>query len=198
MAATTSSTQRGGYNREVEWWLTELARLMGQRSNFGGLVAVIERGGTGGNSGTKGCGMIRIEPFENAGILHSTRYGERSVHGDFSRMRLCERAWSDLSIYARWLLTARYCYSREKLPPGIHGQLGDLSAVAFVVAQFSDYARLPGSVRKPMVDRILEGASKKDALVWAEKSAARELGQAHGLWDVCRAHADVMAELRSA
>lgn len=176
-------TQRGGYNREVEWYLTEVSRLMGERSNFGGLVAVIERGGTGGNSGTKGCGMIRIEPFENSGELSR-------IHGEFKRMRRCELAWLALSLEARWLLSARYCYSREKLPPGLHGQLGDLSGVAFVVAAISD--NNPGPKHRCQIDRLVSGAPKKGALKWAEDSAAKALDTAHSLWGVCRAHVDTM------
>jgi hypothetical protein len=176
-------TQRGGYNREVEWYLTEVSRLMGERSNFGGLVAVIERGGTGGNSGTKGCGIIRVEPFEASGDLSV-------IHRDFKRARRCEIAWSKLSLEARWVLAARYCYRREKLPHGLHGQLGDLSGVAFVVAALSDAN--PGPRHKCQIDRLVTGAPKKGSLAWAEVSAEKALKNAHSLWKVCRAHVETM------
>jgi hypothetical protein len=170
--------QRGGYNREVEWYLTELSRIMGERSNFGGLVASIERGGSGGNSGTKGVGMVRIEPFENAGNLHATLDDDRSVHGTFARAYACEQTWRRLGIHRQWRLAARYCLTREKLPPGLHGQLGDLSAVAFVVA----YQAGPEQVQ-----RLWVGAAKKGALRWAEDAAAKALEIDHAVWDEERA-----------
>lgn len=179
------ATQRGGYRHEVEWYLTEVARLMGERSNFGGLVAVIERGGSGGCKGTKGCGIVRVEPFETGPDLVL-------VHRDFRRARACEATWLAIGQRSRWILAARYCYSREKLPPGLHGQLGDLSAVAFVVAKFADDARDKDARRKSQVERLLDGAGKKDALGWAEKTAEKALQEAHGLWGACRAHAEVM------
>lgn len=179
-----STTQRGGYNREVEWYLTEVARLMGERSNFGGLVAVIERGGTGGCKGTKGCGIVRIEPFENGPELVL-------LHRDFGRARRCEATWEALSTYHRWLLAARYCYSREKLPPGLHGQLGDLSVVAMVAAASVDEAHRHEDGHKCQVARLLDGAPKKGGNKWAENLAARELEHAHTMWGLLRAQAAI-------
>lgn len=173
-ADTSRATQRGGYNREVEWYLTETARLTGERSNFGGLVAVIERGGSGGCSGTKGCGMTRIEPFEFGPELVL-------VHKDFTRLRLCDAAWNRLGMAHQAILHARYCYSRERLPPGLHGQLGDLSEVAIVLVRRKGEDELA---------RLLKGAAKKGGLTWAEKLAARELEVAHGVWVIMRAGAE--------
>lgn len=180
-ADTSRATQRGGYNREVEWYLTETARLTGERSNFGGLVAVIERGGTGGNSGTKGCGMTRIEPFEFGPELVL-------VHKDFRRLRQCDGAWARLSAHHQAILHARYCYSRERLPPGLHGQLGDLSEVAVVLLRRRGESELA---------RLLKGAAKKGALAWAEKLAAKELEQAHDMWALMRASTEGMVAIGS-
>jgi hypothetical protein len=168
--------QRGGYNREVEWYLTELSRIMGERSNFGGLVASIERGGSGGCSGTKGVGMVRVEPFENWD-------GEffAKVHQAFGRANACEQTWRRCGLHVQWILAARYCLTREKLPPGLHGQLGDLSAVAFVVA----YQAGPEQVQ-----RLFAGADKKGGLRWAEDAAAKQLEIGHAVWEEERAGVD--------
>jgi hypothetical protein len=179
--------QRGGYNREVEWYLTELSRIMGERSNFGGLVASIERGGSGGNSGTKGVGMVRIEPFENAGNLHATTSDDRSIHGDFARANACEQTWRRLGIHYQWIGSGRYCLKREKLPPGLYGQLGDLSGVAFVLAYESG---------PDQVERLIVGASKKSGLRWAEDGAAKELERMHSVWTEERAGVDRRAAVR--
>lgn len=185
---TSRVTQRGGYNREVEWYLTEVSRLHGERSNFAGLVAAIERGGSGGCSGTKGCGIVRIEPFENRG-------GEffKDVHKDFARANSCEATWLRLGVETRWILAARYCYTREKLPPGLHGQLGDLSAVAVVMAALRDAT---GEHEASQFDRLMVASQKKGGNQWAEKMAETGLKQAHEMWATLRAHIETMEACR--
>jgi hypothetical protein len=196
---TSSVTQRGGYNREVEWYRTETARLMGERSNFAGLVAAIERGGSGGCSGTKGCGMIRIEPFENTG----GQFFEKP-HREMQRMRRCDHAWRDLGTRGQLILDGRYIFPLGILPPGIHGQLGDLSGVVWVLAILMDNE--PESKRagqKSQMERLVVGAekiangkAKKDSLEWAVKLAEVELRNAHALWVECRAHSEVMESVQ--
>jgi len=183
---TSRVTQRGGYNREVEWYLTEVSRLHGERSNFAGLVAAIERGGSGGCSGTKGCGIVRIEPFENAGELVD-------IHRNFRRANACQTTWLRLSLETRWVLAARYCYTREKLPPGLHGQLGDLSAVAVVMAALRDAT---GEHEASQFDRLMAASQKKSGNQWAEKMAETGLKQAHEMWAVTRSMLDTMEACR--
>lgn len=181
---------RGGYNYEIDWWLTQSSSLMGERSNFGGLVAAIERGGTGGCSGTKGCGMIRVEPFETRGQLHASADGHGSIHGDFDRVRACEYTWRHIGNYSRWVLAARYCYDRNKLPIGLYGQLGDLSAVAYVVAMRLDDER-PG---RHYVERLTKLAGEHGSLASYEDRAAKALTVAHGDWALFRASAEAQQQ----
>jgi hypothetical protein len=117
----------GGYSKELENFLQTRASLLGEHSNYGGLVASIQRGGSGGNRGTKGVGIVRVEPFEDWEHLGA-------LHKAFGRDTKCERAWRALTSYERWLLCARYLGIREQLPVGMLGQLGDLAVVAYVVA----------------------------------------------------------------
>lgn len=173
-------TQRGGYSAELENFLTTSSTLLGERSNFGGLVASIERGGSGGCSGTKGVGMLRIEPFEN----WDGRFFEK-VHQSFGRYSLCNVTWKRLGLRHQWRLSARYCYSREKLPHGLHGQLGDLSVVAFVIALESDDPAAS-------VEKLFRGAAKRGGLKSVEQTAARQLEISHRVWTVERAHVDTL------
>ena len=179
-----TNSKRDQYNHEIEWYLTEVCSIMGEKSNFCGLVAVIERGGNGGCSGTKGCGITRVEPFENCGALHVTSENGRSIHADFERIRECDETWRRIGQFSRWVLAARYCYSRDKLPPGLHGQLGDLSAVAYVVATRLDGAAANGLTTH--VDKLLDGADKRGALRGIEAKAAQALKVAHADWDLFR------------
>lgn len=165
--------QRGGYSGELESWLTSNSALMGERSNFGGLKAAIERGGSGGCKGTKGVGRDRIEPFEN----WTGKFFER-VHEALDRSDRCWMAWRGLTDYGRNLLSARYLYGRLKLPPGLHGQLGDLSAVAYVVA---DRLGLGGR----LVNDIANGHCRQ----W-ESICAIALEEAHRDWYAERATAE--------
>lgn len=185
-------TQRGGYSAELESFLTTSSSLLGERSNFSGLVASIERGGSGGCSGTKGVGMTRFEPFENW-------KGEffKSVHQAFSRLELCEAAWRRMGLRNQWILAARYCYSREKLPHGMHGQLGDLSAVVLVLAMLSDdpdgqMAKIFTNADKWVTGR---GGVKTGKLKPFETSAGIALELAHAIWRTERAHVDTMVAL---
>lgn len=125
--AKTESSVPGGYSQELESWLRDRASLMGERSNFAGIVAAIEKGATGGNSGTKGCGIVRIEPFESWESLHV-------LHDTFERAGRCELAFRELTTFERWLACARYLYRRETVPAPMHLKLGHLSCVALVVA----------------------------------------------------------------
>jgi len=185
-------TQRGGYNAELENWLTNSASMMGERSNFAGLVASIERGGSGGCRGTKGVGMVRYDPFEHWGSIIA-------LNRAFDRAERCDIAWRQLIHYDQWLLAARYCYSREKLPHGMHGQLGDLSAVAFVCAHVFDDAWLdehkyddPEDVQRlpSQVVKLIAGAGRRGGLKWAEDQAATELQLAHSHWIERRSEVD--------
>lgn len=178
----STSTQKGGYNREVEWWLTEVARLHGEKSNHAGVVAAIERGINGGCKGTKGCGIIRVEPFENDGRLRAGFEGGRSIHGDFARARACEAAWRALRLPTQWILAARYCYTRNNLPPGILGQLGDLAVVAIVVVAIRDAQNEGVEGYRSQFARLMEGTRSKAGNRWAEELAARELTLAHAEW----------------
>lgn len=162
--------QPGGYSAELESFLQSRASLMGERSNFEGLAAAIERGGSGGNRGTKGVGIVRVEPFENW-----DRWGD--VFKRFDRDAKCELAWRSLTTYERWLLCARYCYTRERLPAGVHGQLGDLSVVAYVVAD-----------RLGLAHTLALDASKNRTRRW-EAIAEIALEDAHRSW--CESRADV-------
>lgn len=181
---TSSQTvvRRGSYNREVEWHLTEAASLMGERSNFPGLVAAIARGGSSGCSGTKGCGIIRIEPFENRG-------GEffSEVHRDFRRAKLCSEAWEMLDRRTKWVLAARYCFSRDRLPAGLYAALGELSAVAIVCAAFTDEAQKDNPKRKSKLERLLSGAAKRNDLTWGIELAEKSLQEGHNAWATYRA-----------
>lgn len=163
--------QPGGYSAELEQWLRNNASLMGEHSNFGGLISSIERGGSGGNRGTKGVGIVRIEPFEAWEEL-------AHLHAAFGRSRRCERAWRMLTTYERWLLCARYLYTRERLPAGVHGQLGDLSVVAYVVAD-----------RLGLTHRLALDASKNRTRQW-ENISAIVLEEAHRSWFAARAEVD--------
>jgi hypothetical protein len=163
--------QRGGYSAELANWLQNNASLMGERSNFGGLVASIERGGSGGCRGTKGVGVVRIEPFESWAKL-------KELHGAFDRAAKCEQAWRALTTYERWLLCARYLFSRDKLPAGMLGQLGDLSVVAYVVAD-----------RLGIASRLALDASKQRTRQW-ESVCAIALDEAHRSWQLARADVD--------
>jgi hypothetical protein len=70
---------------------------------------------------------------------------------------------------------------RENLPPGLHGQLGDLSAVAFVVAYQAGVDQ---------VQRLMVGANKKGGLRWAEDAAAKALEIDHAIWEEERVGVD--------
>ena len=180
--------QKGGYNHEIEWFLNEVSGILGERSNFGGLVSAIERGGSGGCSGTKGCGRASVDPFERYGALQDS--GGRSVHGDMERVRECTATWRLLGDYSRDLLAARYCCSVDKLTPGLHGQLGDLAAVSLVVAaKLDDEIAASGKPKphKSIVEQVIDGATQKGALRWIEKLAGIALEMAHGDWEMCRA-----------
>jgi hypothetical protein len=164
-------TQRGGYSAELETWLTTHESLLGERSAFSGLVASIERGATSGNSGTKGCGITRVEPFENWKKL-------RDVHNVIGRAGKCEMAFRMLTTYERWLLCARYLFVKTALPAGMHGTLGDLSAVAFVVAD-----------RLGLQAVIWQDASNQRTRRW-ESVAVMALKEAHQQWQMARAEVD--------
>lgn len=170
--------QAGGYSAELENFLQSRASLLGERSNFEGLTAAIERGGSGGNRGTKGVGIVRVEPFEQWESLPG-------LHKAFDRDSRCERAWRMLTTYERWLLCARYLYTRDRLPAGVHGQLGDLSVVAYVVAD-----------RLGLAHRLALDASKTRTKRW-ESVAEIALEDAHRAWYECRADADREVESES-
>ncbi len=176
-------TQRGGFNAELETWLTQHESLLGERSTFGGLVASIERGVTSGNSGTKGCGISRIEPFEGWISL-------RNVHAQIGRAGKCELAFRMLTRVERWLLCSRYLYVKTALPPGMYGALGDLSVVAMVVADqldllpelFQDAAKQRFRDWEPMAARMLEKAHRSytEAKAEVEREEAAEALQESG------------------
>jgi hypothetical protein len=165
--------QRGGYSAELELFLTTTAALMGERSNFDGQVAAIERGGSGGNSGTKGVGVIRIEMFESWESLDK-------LHKTFDRSRRCLMSWRMLSQYERDLAEARYLYCQKKLPPGLHGQLGDLSLVAYVVAE-----------RLGLSARLVRDIASERSRQW-ENVCAIAVEELHASW--CEARAAVNEE----
>jgi hypothetical protein len=186
-------TQRGGYNREIDWYLTERARMMGERSTFGGVVASIEKGGSGGCKGTKGVGVLRVEPFTNCKCDPDAKDGGcglcgcTALHRAFGRATACEMTWRRLGLVHQWRLAGRYAFSREKLPPGLYGQLGDLSGVAFVCAFEADEAAAGDAAHVSQVTRLIAGAAKKSALKWAENQAAKALVISHSVWDLERA-----------
>jgi len=191
-----TNRQRGGYSYELDSWLTTNAVLMDERSNFAGLKAAIERGGSGGNSGTKGVGMTRVEPFTQCSCATHLPGEERvsgvryscpvcsfdSVSDKFMRSDRCWMAWRGLTDYERNLASARYLYGRLRLPPGVIGQLGDLAAVAYVVAD-----RL--GVLGRLVNDIAAGKSKR----W-EETCVIACEEMHRSWTEERASADSEAE----
>ncbi len=163
---------RGGYSAEVESWLTEYAASMGDRSTHAALVAAIERGANGGNSGTKGCGILRREPFEN------WRGSLRSLHGAMDKAKRCEMALRMLTTYERWQLCARYMCRIANLPIGMNEQLGELSAVAIVVAD-----------RLGLSHRLAADATKKRFRQWTDV-AAMALQDTHDQYYLARAEVD--------
>lgn len=173
MESKTSSTQRGGYSGELESWLVNRALLMGERSTFSGIVAAIEKGGDSGNSGTKGCGVKRVEPFENWKSLPA-------LHRAFDRDARCEAAFRALTTQERWFAAARYCAKRESYPAGLHGQLGDLAAVAVVVA---------ASISREMLRRFLDDASRGRSKGW-EDIACKACEEMHKSWAAARVEVD--------
>jgi hypothetical protein len=187
-----TNRQRGGYAFELENWLQNNASLMGERSNLPGLIAAIERGVNAGNSGTKGVGMVRIEPFTQCSCATHLP-GESRVTGlryscptcsfgavadKFDRSDRCWAAWRGLTDYERDLLAARYVFTSRKLPAGIQGQLGDLAAVAYVVAD-----------RLGLLERIIQDSIRQRWRQW-ESVCAMALEEAHRGWRESRADAD--------
>lgn len=164
-------TQAGGYDAELEQWLTQESSLLGERSAFGGLIASIERG-TGGCKGSKGCGMTRHEPFETW-----TYWGD--VFKAVDRTTACRQAFFRLELQERWLLCARYLANKGKLPPGLIGGLGDLAAVAVVLA---DCLGLSARLWSDTADE-----KRKAKLSRWESMAAIALEEAHRSWKTARA-----------
>lgn len=165
----------GGYNAELEQWLQNNAEFMGERSNFGGLVAAIEKGGNQGNSGTKGVGCVRIEPFEEWKKL-------KDLHHAMERAARTQLAFQELTTYERWLLCARYVPENRKVKqqfPGLHGQLGDLIVVAFV---FAEHAGL--------LARLFLDAGRQRSVRWIEAATGVALEEAHGAFAEARARVD--------
>jgi hypothetical protein len=166
-----SNTQPGGYDAELEQWLAGESSLLGERSAFDGLIASIERG-TGGCKGTKGVGSTRHEPFENWPNWPA-------VIGAVDRSTACRHAFFALTTHERWLLCARYLPNKSKLPPGLIGALGDLSAVSVVLAEMLGIA--------PRLWSDAGHDARKAKLGRWENIAAIALEEAHRAWKTARA-----------
>lgn len=184
--------QRGGYSAELENWLRSNAAMMGERSNLPGLVAAIERGVDSGNKGTKGVGVVRIEPFTQCACVPQLP-GEPRITGvrrscptcsfndvrdRFDRSDRCWMAWRGMTDYERDLAAARYIASSKKLPAGMTGQLGDLAAVAYVVAE-----------RLGLLGRLLQDCARQKWRHW-EDVCAMAVESMHASWREERAQAD--------
>lgn len=127
MTGLSKSKIPGGYNRGFANWLRSNDVLMGEHSNFASLAAAIQKGGNQGNRGSKGCGMVRIEPFEEWANL-------RELHDAFSASSRYAVACRALTNWERWILCARYLMRRDALPVGLYAALDDLGGVAVLVA----------------------------------------------------------------
>jgi hypothetical protein len=175
----------GGYSGELERWLRTNAVMMGERSNFGGLKAAIERGGSGGNSGTKGVGVTRLEPFTQCRCDPDDPSDKgcpvcsfKLVTKRFDDSDKCWRAWRMLTDYERALLAARYLCQLNQMPPGLIGQLGDIAAVGLVVAH-----------KLTIAGRFIQDLAKGRVRLW-EPVINASLSEAHRSWFAARAEID--------
>lgn len=180
------ATRTGGYSGELERWLRTNAVMMGERSNFAGLVAAIERGGSGGNKGTKGVGVNRIEPFTQCRCDPDDPKSNGCqvcsfdlVLKRFDDSDKCWRAWRMLTNHERALLASRYLCHLHQLPPGLLGQLGDIAAAGFVVAH-----------KLGIAGRFLHDLAKGRVRLW-EPVINTSLAEAHRSWFESRAEIDV-------
>lgn len=148
MSEKSKKNRPGGFNRGLAKWLTENDVLMGERSNFASLAAAIQKGGNQGCSGTKGCGKVRIEPFEEWESLEKLH----ATFGDAGRYATSFRA---LTNWERWVLCALYLVRKETLPLGLHSALGDMAGVALLVSH-----------RMGLLDQFLEGHGPESFARW--------------------------------
>lgn len=114
------------YCADLDWWLTQRDFECGHRSNFGGFVAMLERGGGGG-------GVDSSDPYHEA---------YRSRLPSFDRDRRIAHEWALTPAPSRRMLFAHYAgalvtggeESYQRWPKGLGPQLGKLCGAAVVVA----------------------------------------------------------------
>ena len=116
----------------------------------------------------------------------------QTIVGDVERERRCAAAWAKVGHVHRQVLLARYCLIVGKLPPGLHGGLGDLAGVGLLCAHRRDEtAKLLQTVQRALQTK---GANEKAAVFrpWASRAQKANV-EAHAVWVLARAEAEQAA-----
>jgi hypothetical protein len=112
------------YCADLDWWLTQRDVECGWRTNFGGFVAMLERGGGGSGS------VDSSDPYHE---LYVSRLES------FERDRRLAKEWNQLHVLDRRVLRAHYAAPLlAGWCKGIGGELGKLAGTAALVAFDAD------------------------------------------------------------
>lgn len=165
------------FDPDLAWYLQSSDAALGERSTMASLLTMIEFGiPTGGG-----------DPDDRYNDAH-LGWGKVLV-GAVERARMCDAAWKLVVKVDRDVLSARYLLVQGKLPPGIHGGLGELGGIAMLLALRD--GKLERLMALSETAKKTSGQQEKIKLwkPWRTRAERANL-QAHASWLLARAESE--------
>jgi hypothetical protein len=160
------------YNRDINWFINCAAASLGARSNLGGVVAAIERGGGGS-------GVPETDIYSNWQI------GWCAGLGAVERWRKLSQIWKRLELKHQEALAAHYAGTSGDLAPNMWARLnGEFGIVALAVLWLNPPEVVGKVVEAVSFTRANPADKQRRSVVDAAKRRALQRVQsAHSAWE---------------